>query len=209
MKKLIICLVVTCLSINIFAQTGAFSVEAHLGFNGSFFVKDLPERRDQFVYEFNRKNFIGSVRGIEASIGLSDRSRLKFGFARAVNKKKINYSSTNFFIQDFFISHTSDYLNLIYEFTAKTKKINFDFEGGLTYQRTRQQELSVSSTGGGFQERNFKNSGLEDGGTVFGIGVSKMYDKHIRYGVRARAYYIISTGLLEQVTFAPFIEYRF
>jgi hypothetical protein len=55
-----------------------------------------------------------------------------------------------------------------------------------------QQAVFASTFGLGLEERNFKNSRLEEGGTFLGIQYQAKIDNHFYLGIRSRVYYVIS-----------------
>jgi hypothetical protein len=54
---------------------------------------------------------------------------------------------------------------------------------GLFYLRSAQQEVDVSPAGISIEERNYKNSGLEEGGTFIGLRYSRKIDTHFHLGL--------------------------
>jgi len=60
-----------------------------------------------------------------------------------------------------------------------------------------------------FEQRNFNNSKLEEGGAFAGTNFSKMIDTKFELGIRSRIYFLISTNEFEAVTLTPTLTYHF
>jgi hypothetical protein len=52
-----------------------------------------------------------------------------------------------------------------------------------------QQAVCASTFGLGLEDRNFKNSRLEEGGAFLGIQYQAKIDNHFYLGIRSRVYY--------------------
>lgn len=72
-----------------------------------------------------------------------------------------------------------------------------------------QQEIIASPFGVFLQERNYKNSKLEEGGAFIGLQYSKKIDTKFDLGMKAKFYYLISTGSPEAITLTPTLTYHF
>jgi hypothetical protein len=72
-----------------------------------------------------------------------------------------------------------------------------------------QQAVYASTFGLGFEERNFKNSRLEEGGEFLGIQYQPKIDNHFYLGIRSRGYYVISAYYFATVTLNPTLSYFF
>jgi hypothetical protein len=79
------------------------------------------------------------------------------------------------------------------------------------YATMHQQEISIENFANQIivDERNFKNSKLEEGGIFGGVHFQKKIDTRFELGFRVRAYYFISVQTFEAVTFTPTLTYLF
>lgn len=191
-----------------------FSFEINYGLNGNFFVRSYEEQAPPFpVTEISKKNFIGTVGGIELKYKVTKRASWGFGFAKSSNQKAINYTSNVngvvLSIKDFDIKHVNHFYQLFYEREIIKKIPALKSQIGLFYLRPQQQEVSISRNGFLFEQRNFKNSYLEEGGIFVGLHYSKKIDTKFELGVKSRVYYLISTNSIEAVTFTPTLTYLF
>lgn len=199
----------------LFAQKkNKFSFEINYGLNGNFFVRSYEEQAPPFpVTEISKKNFIGMLGGIELKYKVTKRASWGFGFAKSSNQKAINYTSNVngvvLSIKDFDIKHVNHFYQLFYEREIIKKIPALKSQIGLFYLRPQQQEVSISRNGFLFEQRNFKNSYLEEGGIFVGLHYSKKIDTKFELGVKSRVYYLISTNSIEAVTFTPTLTYLF
>ena len=95
------------------------------------------------------------------------------------------------------------------KFSKKTPQFKYHF--GLFYSRYQQQEVTISriTNSSSFEQRNFNNSKLEEGGAFLGIHYSKMIDTKFELGIRSRLYYLISTNEIETISLTPTLTYYF
>jgi hypothetical protein len=212
---LIICLFYT--SFPLFAQKAKkFSAEVNYGLNGNFFVSSsgYGAPGGPNTAKFYKKNFIGTVGGVELKYAISEHSSLGLAYVKSVNSKKVSYSGTfiNVSISDWKIKHVNNFFQLFYERNFSKKNPAFNYQAGLFYLTMSQQEIDIGDFANGgisFEERNFKNSNLEEGGFFFGVQYSKRLDKKFELGIKSRVYYLISTSSLEAVTLTPVLLYHF
>lgn len=217
MKYTLVFVLLLVNSIILFSQKkNSVALEINYGLNGNFFVSDPGYGRPggPSNKKFYQKNFIGSIKGVEVKYCFTKKARLGFAFANSINKKEINYTGNfiDFGITDWKISHTNNFYQLFYERDFDKQKRHFKYHAGLFYLRSNQQEVSISdiANGGvGFEERNFKNSNLEEGGVFVGFHYSKKIDTKFELGIKSRVYYLISTGTFEAVTLTPTLTYNF
>jgi hypothetical protein len=211
-------LLIFLLSLSPFAvkaqKKSKFSFEVNYGLNGNFFVRSYQEQAPPFpVTEISNKNFIGTVGGIELKYKVTKRASWGFGYAKSSNQKAINYTSNVngvvLSIKDFDIKHVNHFYQLFYEREIIKKIPALKSQIGLFYLRPQQQEVSISRNGFLFEQRNFKNSYLEEGGIFLGLHYSKKIDTKFELGVKSRVYYLISTNSIEAVTFTPTLTYLF
>ncbi len=203
-------------SVVLHAQKSKFSLEANYGLNGNFFVRSYDELGgpNPKTY-FYKKNFVGSIAGLELKFQMDSSSTLSIAYAQSVNGKKINFdgpfNSIYLQIENFTIRHINHFYQFAYEGTFNKLKNNWKFQAGLFYLRSNQQEISLENYNNliNLAERNYKNNGLEEGGIFVGLGYFKPIDRHFSLGIRSRVYFLISTGTFEAVTLTPALSYHF
>mgnify|MGYP000668979933 FL=1 len=174
-----------------------FSLEVNYGLNGNFFVRSYPENAPWPLLEFNKKDFIGTIGGIEGRYVLNSKSSIGLGFSKSHNQKKINYyNGYNASMRDFNITHTNYFYALDYERSLSKKIKNLTMQLGIYYLRMKQQEITFSPSGMGAEERNYDNSNLEEAGVLFGLHYFKRIDTKFDFGVKTRIYYTLSVTSL-------------
>jgi hypothetical protein len=198
----------------LFAQlrSSKFQFEINYGFNGNFFVRSYTEPpASNFGQSFYNKNFIGTIGGLECLYSISSRSAIGLGYSRSINSKQINFSQTGspIFVQDFNIRHTNNFYQVLY-----TRRIGKEAGGiflntGLYYLRSAQQEVDITPFSASLEERNFKNSQLEELGVMLGFHYQKKIEQHFYFGLRTRFYFTISTGAPELISLTPTLSYQF
>jgi hypothetical protein len=135
-----------------------------------------------------------------------------FGYARSINSRIINFTPVNIpiYVEYFTIRHTNNFYQLLFEQRlGSSSKHQFNLSTGLFYLRKSQQAVYASTFGLGLEERNFKNSRLEEGGAFLGLQYQAKIDNHFYLGIRSRVYYIISANYFETVTLTPTLSYVF
>ena len=193
-----------------------WSLEVNYGLNGNFFVRSYDELggplNKTYLY---KKNFLGTVAGLELKYHLNDHSSLIAGYSGSMNKGKKNYSGNingvDIFITDFNIRHNNYFYQLAYERRFHKLKPLFKYHFGLVLAKMNQQEIMIENYDNliAIDERNFKNSKLQEGGVFGGIHLQKKIDTNFEFGLRIRAYYLISVNALESITFTPTLSYSF
>ena len=188
------------------------SIEINYGLIGKFFGYDEAGVPQPGI-AFYKKNFIGTIGGIEAKYHFGKKSYFGIGYARSINSRTIEYygrfSGTYVGIEDFKIRHTNNFYQFYYERQVNKKGPELKCHLGLFYLRMSQQEVDINNYAISFEERNFKNSKLEEGGAFFGIECSKYIDTKFELGIKSRIYYLISTNSLEAITLTPTLRYHF
>lgn len=192
------------------------SLEINGGLNGNFFVRSYDEVQGPAdkTY-FYKKNFLGTAIGAEFKYKLNPSSALSIGYTRTFNKGKKNYAENlngvTIFIQDFNIRHINDLYLLAYERRFKKNNPAFTFHIGLLYATMHQQEIQIENFSNAIilDERNLKNSGLNEAGFFGGMEYSKKIDNKFEAGVRIRGYYLITANTFEAITFTPTLRYLF
>ena len=192
------------------------AVEIDYGLAGNFFVKaaDYGTTGGPSTSKYYKKDFIGSIHGLELKYSLNKNSILAIGFENSVNSKVINFKSTyiNSSIQDWRIYHHDIFYNLFYERNFVKSDSKLKYHVGIFYLRMTQQEIDIIDRPQGgiiFEERNFKNSKLEEAGAFVGLEYAIKIDTKFYLGIRSRLYYLISTSSLEALTLTPTLTYTF
>lgn len=211
-------LIIMCLfsSVAFSQQQEKLSLEANFGLNGNFFVRSYDEiGGPQNKTYFYKKNFLGSIAGLELKYKPGKTSSLSLGYSHSINKGEINFAGdingVYIFINDFNIRHTNHFFQLGYERSFKKNTPALRWHLGLFYLTTQQQEISVEDFSAQIimDERNFKNSKLEEGGIFGGFHFAKKVDARFTAGLKLRGYYLISTGTFEAISLTPTLAYQF
>lgn len=216
MKNVSLTIVMSFIALLSFAQSGRFSVSAHYGPAGNFFVRSYDETGGpaatgpRYLY---KKNFIGSIAGIDLTYRVSPNSALGVAYSRAINKGTKNFQSdnmnVNLIINDFDIRHINDFFQMYYERNFVRNNPTWTYHAGIVYARMQQQEIEYYPSQVILNQRNVSNSGMEEGGFFGGIRYAKKIDTHFDLGLKIRAYYLVSVQQLEAITFTPVLTYRF
>lgn len=200
----------------LYAQEKRISIEANYGFQRNFFVDDYDESPNSFSdINFYNKSVIGAIGGLEIKYRIGKRTKLGLGYASSSNSRILSYSGVangvGIGIIDFPITHKNQFYQMNYEFGIGGLKSDFSVEAGFFYLRSFQQEVEISSFRRTvlFEERNFKNSRLEEGGAFIGFSYMAKIDTRFRLGIRSRFYYLISTNSPEALTVTPTLSYNF
>lgn len=210
--SLIICFLLSALFVT--AQRSRFSIEGNYGLQRNFFVTSYDESPNSFSQtSFYKKAPIGTMGGIELKYRVGKRGALTLGYAGSVNSRTVSYRTTingvTVGISDFKITHKNRFFQLGYEYALHKKDPSLFAEAGLFYVRPFQQEIDIASGGILFEERNFNNSRLEEGGVFIGFTYMKKIDTKFRLGIKSRLYYLASTNSLEALTLTPVLSYSF
>ena len=211
--RIIFIFILITITFRVIAQNknNKFELEISYGLNGNFFVRSYEEPNSPNVaYYFYNKNFIGTISCIELKYKIGKTSFLGLGYSRSINKRKINFAPNNIpvYIEDFTIRHFNDFYQLIFDKELDIKKSKINLNSGIYYLRCAQQEVDASINGLSFEERNYKNSRLEEAGLLIGIQYSKQIDLHFYIGLKSRFYFTVSTGTPEILTLTPTLTYR-
>lgn len=195
---------------------GKFSVQVHYGPQGNFFVRSYDEQGgpSDKIYLY-KKNFVGTISGIEMKYKTGQRSLLSIGYARGINLGKKNVSETingvSVLVQDFQLRNVDNIFQLNYERLFSKKNNMFTYQVGLFILNSSQQEISIENYNNSIDisERNFENSKLQEGGTSIAISYSKKIDTKFKLGIQAKVYYLISTNSFEMISLTPTLSYTF
>jgi len=193
-------------------QGNKLSIEASYGLQGNFFVRSYEELGRPDGTAFLNKNFIGTIGGLEMSYQVTKMASISIGYAQSTNNRKINYinslNGVGVYITDFEIKHESRFYQFNYQRSLSKKYTQFKLELGLYYLRTQQQEIGIGNYVA-FEQRNYANSYLEDGGISAGFQYKIKIDTHFDFGIRSRIYYTVSNNQLEAISLTPILTYRF
>lgn len=199
------------LATNAQKKPSKFQLEFNYGLNGSFLVRNYSEYSSLPGKRFYKKNFIGTIAGIEGRLNVGKNGSLGLGFSKSINKRVINYfNGRNVGLMDFTISHTNYYNVFDYEYKLlNKKKNNIAFQLGIYYLRSKMQEIDISPDGVMLDERNFKNSKVEDGGALIGVHYFKKIDTKFDLGIKTRASISLAMGIMDAITLTPTLRYNF
>lgn len=187
-------------------------IQVNYGLNGNFFVRSYDERTfANGATQFLNKNFLGRIGGIDLSYKIGRNLLLGIGFDRSSNTRVVSFQpqTAPVFIRDFTISHWNNFYNLLLTKEIIRKKYIFLPSIGAYYLRSQQQEIDVSNQGVSFDQRNFKNSRLEELGALAAFEFQYQIDTRTYLGVRTRFYFTVSTGTPEAITLTPTLSYHF
>lgn len=217
MKKSIAFLLLLLISTSFFSQNKnpRFNLEINYGLNGNFFVRSYEELDDYKAKTFYKKDFLGSISGLELSYKLNSNSSLFLGYSRSVNKGEKEYfgsfNGVYVAINHFNLKHYNNFYQVGYERAFKKENPFFKYQVGLVYVQMEQQEISLFNQDNTIyiDERDFKNYNLEEAGVFAGLSFSKKIDTKFEAGLKLRVYYLASTNTFEAITFTPTLKYNF
>lgn len=192
------------------------SVEIYYGISGNFFVKSYDESQlnTNAVYLYKKK-FLGTIGGIEYSLAVNDKSSFFVGYARSINKGEKNYAGNingvDVVVSDFSLRHINDFWIIGYDGGWMKSVSSLRYQVGMVYVQMHQQEIAIEKFLNQVivEERDFKNSALAEMGVLAGIHLNKVIDTHFKMGVKARIYYLVSSGSLEAFSIVPTLAYNF
>ena len=217
MKRILLLLLAIVPFASTFSQSkDILSVKVNYGLNGNFFVKQYDELsgtpNKTFLY---KKDFLGTISGADLAVRIGKNSELGIAYSRSINKRERSYSGTISGVQvsviDFSIRHINNFYQLYYQRSLKRVNDTFKFQLGGIYARMNQQEIEISNYLNEIrvEERNFKNSNLEELGLALGVEYQRKIDTHFDLGLQVKAYYLITVETLEAITLTPTLTYRF
>jgi hypothetical protein len=206
----------TVISLKGFSQDSKFAIEGNFGINGNFFVTNRDEQSGPTnkTY-FYKKNFIGTIGGVEARYKIGKASSIFIGYNRSVNSGSKNYfdqvGNTDISIRDFTLKDINDIVLLGYRKGIIDKKYKVSFELGTVLMYSSNQVIMIENWDNivYIDESNYKNSQSVEGGVFAGFQFNKKIDTHFDLGIRFRAHYLISVSTLEMLTLTPTLTYSF
>ena len=142
-------------------------------------------------------------------------SSIGLAYSRSINKGTKTFQGSIdrvlVLVEDFQLRHVNSFYQAYYERSFSQRIPFFKFHAGIIYARMNQQELVFENWDNliSIQERNFKNSYLEEAGVFGGIQYSKLIDSKFELGIKLRAYYLATANTFEAITITPTLLYRF
>lgn len=205
---------------------GKVCIEADFGANANFFVRSYDEVYTPggvaplYLY---KKNMIGTAGGVELKYGISKRAAFIMAYTRTVNSKRrsggVLLPEFQLLINDFNLRHINNLFMLGYDRPLLKNSSALRFNVGALYLTSQQQEIEAYNLPTGeankytlaikVQDRNKKNSGIEEAGVFAGLSYQKTIGDKFDLGIKTRGYYLISAGTFEGITLTPFLLYRF
>jgi len=205
-----------------------FELSVNYGIAGNFFVNydfevNTQDGNIQPLYneafdEFNffQKNFIGTSGGLSITYKFNAKNALAFSFDRNMNHGKYNEeiilnNGTSVFINDIVLRQKNHFFSLTFR-RSLNRKNNFYASLGINYLRHNQSEITVPLSDNFIiiRERNYENSGFEEGGFV--IGLEKYFFKSGQFelGILSKLFLLTSNpDLIETITLTPVLRYNF
>lgn len=216
-KDIAFSIITILLSLNVYSQKlSRFSIEANYGLNGNFFVRSYDEVGGPFNKTYlYKKKFLGTIGGLDIKYALNKRSSIAIAYSRSINKGTKNFNgfvdNVQIIVEDFQLRHINNFYQACYERDFFKESPSFKYHVGIVYARMNQQEIMIENWDNRvvIQERNFKNSYLEEAGIFAGFQYSKKIDTKFELGIKVRGYYLISANTFEAITLTPTLSYRF
>jgi hypothetical protein len=214
MNKYFIVTILLFINCRVFSQyTNKIQIEINYGFNYNpsadyFFETNNPPNG----YTFYDKNTAGTISGLEVRLPISNSMSFGLAYDQSIHRRTVSFMPNNIpiFVQDFTIRNYYNYYQFIAQKDFKRKKHISSISLGLYYQRVFWQNVDASISGISLRERNFSNSGLEDGGALLGFQYTRKIDTHFYLGVRSRIYSTLSAGAnIDGITLTPTLTYHF
>lgn len=187
-------------------QKRLFDLSAGFGSAGSFFVRSYSENEVSSQTSFLKKNFLGKTWHIELSRPLGSRFEIAAGYSFQEFKKKAQYKDN--LVQ---LDHTIHHINHIGDISARRKfdrRRHMVMAGlGIYYIRPVQEEITISRSGAVLiQDRNYKNSNLEEAGALAEGTYEYKFESRVHLGIRCRFFYTVSAGEAESIALYPYIR---
>lgn len=214
-KQILFYFIIVMYSQNIYCQQKQskqkFFITTGYGLAGSFFVRSYDEFIPASRYKsFEKKDFLGSAQNIGIGVSLKKNYQFVLGlnfqhFTRSIKSKDtLGYVEISF---DNTIHHR-DYIwfaGITKKFEQKNQILSPGI--GIFYSRSKQEEVQIIYPNSYlFQERNFKNSRLEEAGVYAELAYEYKFQTKVNLGIKTQFYFTISTGSPESLTLFPFIR---
>jgi hypothetical protein len=194
----------------------SLAVEVNYGLNANFFVRSYTEATGSFgrTYLFKKK-LLGTVAGVDLKYELNKMSSIGIAYSRSINaspKRFVGHiNDVLVIVEDFHLRHVDNFYQAYYERYLSKKLKTLSYQTGLLYLRVSQQEITIDDGNNIIliQERNYKNSYLEEGGIFAGFKYIKSIGNKFNCGIQARFYYLITANTFEAITLTPTLQYQF
>lgn len=211
-KIALLALILVAFTVPVFSQE-RFSLSAHAGPNGNFFVRSYDEVGGPAGLRYYKKDFIGFVFEGEGKFALNQRSWLLGGYLHSKNSSVVNVNTGQngiyVLVIDWTITHRENKFYAGYERQLSKKLPGLNGVFGLYYGTVKQQEIAFEGNTAMFWERGWKNAGLNDAGVFAGLHFERNIDTHFKLGIQSRLYFNVTAVIFEQMTLTPTLTYTF
>lgn len=180
----------------------------------SFFVhyEQPPDQVPPGFLAFYNKNRIGSISSLNLGYCISPKNCLAITYSRQMHVGRKNFAANvagaRLFMIDFKLRHTNNFFELSYS-RSLSKKGDFWASVGVYVLNPEQQEIDLFGNKITIEERNDKNSNLQEGGFVGGIKWRGKLSEHFFGGFEAKVYFTASIGTFETISITPILSYCF
>ncbi len=196
-------------------KKGNFSVEAHYGLTGNFFVRSYEEANRVIPDTiFLKKNFIGTNLSLNVGYYFNKKWKLSLGYIRQENKKDIDfkkaYPGTFVYIATT-LRHFNNFWDLELTRYFENKKNRVAITLGASYMRFRQNEIEIANRGLAidFLERDAKRFNLVDLGMVIGATYDYKIQPKVYLGVATKFHYNATADIAESISLSPYVHFYF
>lgn len=218
MRNLLIIILISCSSSLLLAQkqTENSNLSLSIGYGPaySFFVKyeQPPEDVPPGFLDFYDKNRIGSFLTFGVHWLFNSKNNLELHYSKQVHVGKKNFDgmilNIPVNIKDFKLRHTNHFFEFNYSRSIFSKDSWILIGGYLLYPE--QQEIAIFPNGFvEIEERNHKNSNLQEGGLMAGMRYNKAISGNFQLGIELKAYFTASAGYFETISLTPTLSYSF
>src|SRR4051812_3106016 len=137
------------------------SISINYGLNGNFFVQDYNEISPSGEVSLLKKNFIGTIAGLEVNYRVGNNSSIGLAYSRSSNKGEKNYhtiiNGVDIYVEDFNLRHINNFYQLFYERGFSRKNMDWSYHAGIFLINSAQQEIEFDNflQAAFVRERNF------------------------------------------------------
>jgi hypothetical protein len=216
MKHIVLFLLISIsiIAANAQPKKGNFSVEAHYGLTGNFFVRSYEEANRLITDTiFLKKNFIGTNLSLNVGYYFNEKWKLSLGYTRQENKKDINFEKAypNTYVSiESTIRHFNTFwdLELARYYSSKNHRLSITL--GASYMRFRQNEIGIYPSGSMYlDERDAKRFNLVDLGMVIGATYDYKIQPKVYLGVATKFHYNATADIAESISLSPYVHFYF
>lgn len=228
MNKTTLNFIFLLLSFMTFAQESSqrFSVSINYGPAYNFFVdygRPVNKEDGYFIppvdvfggFELYQKNSIGTIGGVNLSYIFNKKNEIALGYTRELHYGKFKGTitldnGTPVFVEDIKLRHLNEFFELNYK-RALNHKLNWYISVGFYVLNPSQAEIEINPILNyiEIEERNDKNSNLQEGGFSLGLEYYFYQSGKFYLGVSSKLYFTASTGEFETFAITPLLQYRF